>query len=236
MSRLYAIPDIHGRADLLAVLLEKLTAEESFDPREDKLIFLGDMIDRGPDSKTVVENIRRLCQAFPNVIALRGNHETLCIDAHTSPTSNEKIELWMWNGGGPTVKSWGGEIPHDVLEWIESLPLYHEEPGFFFSHAPAPRERLRKDHLRGKPFDLNELTWTYSPDEFGVARVHDNGVIGVCGHIHALQRGSAKPRFYDHYIFADAGCGCSPRAPLVAIEVRSRKVVTAHPDELEATE
>jgi hypothetical protein len=53
------------------------------------------------------------------------------------------------------------------------------------------------------------------------------GKIGVCGHVHQLRNGVLEPRLYDHYIFADAGCGCmnDGSAPLVAIEVKTRRVI-----------
>lgn len=227
MGRLFAIPDIHGRYDLLKALLHKLYTEYSLDLSVDKIIFLGDMIDRGPQSKEVIDAIWELTIEHPdNVIALAGNHEWLAIDAHT------KGERWLWevNGGDKALDSFGGMMPDEYIHWMAQLPLYRTEPGFFFSHAPAPRENRRKPENQGEAFTREELTWTYHPDEFGVAREFADGVIGVCGHIHALRKGVASPRFYDHYIFADAGCGCAKHAPLVAIEVRSKEVIYARPE------
>jgi hypothetical protein len=229
MTRLYAIPDIHGRKDLLDKLLEKLYTEEKLDLTQDKLIFLGDMIDRGADSKGVMDTIRDLLEKHPtNVVALAGNHEWLAIGASINPSNYDKVALWEMNGGDSTRKSFSPHtnIPDDYIRWMALLPLSHEEPGFFFSHAPVPREDRRLLINKGQPFTNEELTWTYSIDELGIARDHGYGIVGVCGHIHALRKGIFEPRFYDHYIFADAGCGCHPRAPLVAIEVRTRKVIT----------
>jgi serine/threonine protein phosphatase 1 len=250
-SRLFAIPDIHGRLDLLNKLLDILFTTHLLDLAVDKLVFMGDMIDRGPQSKQVLDKIRELEANHPdNVIVLAGNHEWLAIDAYINPTEDNQY-LWHRNGGIATLESFGvytdknpsgpygmgdagwfahGKLPEDYVRWMAKLPLKHEEPGFFFSHAPVPRENRRNIMWRGtKDFSKSELTWTYDRDEFGIARVHDNGVIGVCGHIHQLDRGVIEPRFYDHYIFADAGCGCSDRAPLVAIEVNTREVIYARP-------
>jgi hypothetical protein len=229
MERIFAIPDIHGRADLLQALLTKLSLEEKMDLRSDKLIFLGDMIDRGPDSKNVIEIIRRTQKLAPkNVVVLAGNHEWLCINARTR-LRLEDTQLWYWNGGLATQDSYGGMVPDEVVGWMANLPVKHEEPGFFFSHAPVPPELQRRGALRGQPFTLNELTWTHSDPEITCARVFEDGKIGVCGHIHQLRKGIKEPRFYDHYIFADAGCGCLESAPLVAIDVNSRKVIYAFP-------
>ena len=237
--RIWCVPDIHGRLDLLNPLLDKLYAEENLDLSVDKLLFLGDMIDRGSDSKGVLDKIRDLTLLHQhNVVALAGNHEWLAIDAHIRPSYDTEY-IWHINGGVQTLNSFQDpytpghtpkRMPDDYVRWMASLPLKHEESGFFFSHAPVPRENRRNIMYRGtKDFAKEELIWTYDNDEFGVARVHGPGIVGVCGHIHRLREGCLEPRFYDHYIFADAGCGCSARAPLVAIEVKSRKVISAWP-------
>lgn len=246
--RIFAIPDIHGRLDLLNKLLELLYTQESLNLFIDKIVFLGDMIDRGPNSKGVLDRVKELQAQFPNnVVILAGNHEWLAIDAYLR---KQDEYLWLVNGGTATLASFGvyttkntpgiysmgdsyyvdGKMPESYVRWLSSLPLQHEEPGFFFSHAPVPRENRRNILYRGtSTFSKDELTWTYDRDEFGVARDFGNGTIGVCGHIHQLDRGVMAPRFYDHYIFADAGCGCSEKAPLVAVEVATRKVTFAWP-------
>lgn len=234
MSRIFAIPDIHGRLDLLNSLLSKLESENGLDLSKDKLVFLGDMVDRGPDSYGVICRVKELCESNPNnVIALAGNHEWIGIMRYTRGLQ-EDIRLYEWNGGLQTDESYRlagfSGITVDHLDWMAHLPLKHEEPGFFFSHAPAPRESYRNLLNRGTAkFTPDELTWTYNSDEFGVARDHGNGIVGICGHIHRLKDGVMAPRFYDHYIFADSGCGCSPKAPLVAVEVNTREVICAWP-------
>ena len=235
MSRLFSIADIHGRLDLLKQLWEKLESEQNLDLSKDKVIFTGDYIDRGPDSLGVLQFIYDLTQKHPdNVIALSGNHEWMMINFYTRG-SEEDRNLWLMNGGVETIESFRMQLynacPDHLLRWLAFAPLFHKEPGFFFSHAPAPRDSYRNIMNKGLPdFTPDELTWTYHPDEFGVARDHGNGVIGVCGHIHALRKGWMAPRFYDHYIFGDAGCGCSPKAPLCAIEVKTREVIYAWPE------
>jgi hypothetical protein len=238
---LYAIPDIHGRLDLLTQLWETLETAHSLDLTKDKVIFLGDMIDRGADSKGVLDFVKEKLEKHPgHVVALDGNHEWLAINA--SMKGYDDYYLWMMNGGEQTLKSFAVDavegmkkMPDDYVKWLASLPLKHEEPGFFFSHAPAPRESYRLVINRDQEFTKEELTWTYHRDEFGIARNHGNGVIGVCGHVHALRKGVKAPRFYDHYIYADAGCGCHPEAPLVAIEVNTQQVIYAWPAEAMGT-
>ena len=75
MRRTIAIGDIHGASDKLSTLLERLSPG-----KEDRLIFIGDYIDRGADSEGVIEQIIRLKRQGYDVIALLGNHEKLLLD------------------------------------------------------------------------------------------------------------------------------------------------------------
>jgi hypothetical protein len=131
-----------------------------------------------------------------------------------------------WRADAYSIVHVKNPIPDEYLDWMDSLKNFHEEPGFFFSHAPVPKEKDRPITLRDKPFTDYELTWTYLEDERGKSRHHrdkeGNKIVGVCGHIHRLSRGLFTPRYYQHYLFLDAGCGCSDKAPLVCTEVTQR--------------
>lgn len=207
----------------------------NLDLTKDKVVFTGDYCDRGPDTYGVVEFLKQLNEAHPeNVICLAGNHEWINIMYFVRKLPDD-VWLFMNNGGPETLESYKTagfmEMTPEHIKWLSQLPMQHEEPGFFFSHAPVPRESYRNIVNRGQTeFTPEELTWTYHPDEKGVARDHGNGVVGVCGHIHQLRKGVKAPRFYDHYIFGDSGCGCSAKAPLCAINVVTRDVIYAWPD------
>lgn len=231
---IWAIPDIHGRFDLFEKLWEKLGQE--IDLAKDDLYYLGDMVDRGPQSREVIQAIRGQCAASPNnVFALRGNHEQMMMDACLRKGYDEEY-LWKINGGKNTLWSYANreDILEDDLKWLYSLPLSIESDGFFFSHAPVPREK-RRSTMAGKPFALHELIWNYpaNGDEVACSRNFktddDKDLIGVCGHVHALNKHPPVlgPRFYDHYYFLDSGCGCWDKAPLVAVEVTTRRTIFA---------
>jgi len=235
-GRLIAIPDIHGRNDLLGELLHHvftgvvIPGREDwapFRPGVDRLIFLGDMIDRGLDSKGVIERVRAVAQMYPTTAVLRGNHEMFAVNVYRGPEHAREAERQCWfypgNGGRETVASFQGRIPDDVIDWLAMLPTFVEHDRFFFSHAPVPRENRRLTYLRGQPFSEEELIWSYDADEFGFSRNFGSGMVGVCGHIHQLRRGCFTPRFYPHYLFLDAGCGCHEKAPLIACDVESRR-------------
>ena len=223
----WIIPDIHGEYDKFMVLLQGI----GYDPAKDKLIILGDMVDRGPDSRLLLKYLMTL-QEQGNII-LRGNHEIMMIDAVEAmyddyvDRHDPKISLWLSNGGGQTLRSYGKAYPYPVadevmlsevrkhVQWLKTLPLYYETETHFFSHAPVP-SRLADWQLAKSSEEI--LTWSYGQPEDSFAKKLDNK-IGICGHIHALERGVMLPRFYPHYYYLDSGCGCSRNAPLIALNL-----------------
>jgi diadenosine tetraphosphatase ApaH/serine/threonine PP2A family protein phosphatase len=131
---LYAVGDIHGRPDLLRRLLEliELDAEVSSQAKKRTLVFLGDYVDRGPDSRGVVE---RLISGLPrgfDTHFLKGNHEAILLDFFAEPW---RLDDWLLNGGEETMKSYGvdterlarfGASPETWREaFAEALPEAH---------------------------------------------------------------------------------------------------------------
>jgi len=145
MVRKWVIPDIHGCAYTLQILVEN-----QIEPtKDDLLIFLGDYIDRGPDSKGVIDFIMGLEEQGFNVKVLLGNHEDYCIKAYDidrkkstlfgirfkSPEQRE----WERRGGKETLKSFKAqsprEIPEKYIDWMRKLEYYIEVDDFIISHA-----------------------------------------------------------------------------------------------------
>jgi len=126
-----AIGDIHGQIAQLRVLLERLRTRPL---REiDRLVFLGDYVDRGENSRAVVELLIALQKERPNTVFLRGNHEQLMLDALDGPPTqpaakegfvlhSEQTYLWLENGGVETLLSYQ---PADMLHWREAIPPEH---------------------------------------------------------------------------------------------------------------
>ena len=104
----YAIGDIHGRSDLLGGLLGEIEADAARqDAAKKTLVFVGDYVDRGPDSCGVIEMLLKgLPQGF-SVHFLKGNHEALLLhfldDAH-------RLDHWRRNGGEETMASYGVDV------------------------------------------------------------------------------------------------------------------------------
>lgn len=129
-GRLLAIGDIHGCHDQLAALLAKVKPQPS-----DRLVFLGDYIDRGPRSKEVVELVLSLRQRCPDTIFLKGNHEAMLEDYLVR---GERLQF-LRNGGDATLASYGAagaaEIPQAHRDFFNNLRLYYETDSFIFVHA-----------------------------------------------------------------------------------------------------
>jgi len=131
-TKIFAIGDIHGCYLSLSVLLEKLPISWG----KDYLVFLGDYIDRGPDSRRVLELIMELKEEYPEkVFPLKGNHEWM----FERFLKGLDVEIFLYNGGEATLKNYFEEvtlkIPEEHQKFIEELPLYLETPQYLFVHA-----------------------------------------------------------------------------------------------------
>lgn len=136
---IWAIGDVHGCLDKLASLWEKISPCS-----EDEVVLLGDLIDRGPKSKGVIEFILSKMALGYRITCLRGNHEDICIRAHENRNDPAAWNLWITNGGGFTLSSFGAvawdsfsgvKLPSDYLRFIKSFKLIHQSGEVTFVHA-----------------------------------------------------------------------------------------------------
>ncbi len=129
----YAVGDIHGCNDLLLRLLDDIHTDAQRHGAAARIVFLGDYIDRGPDSKPVLATLMAGPQRSGDEwICLTGNHEELMLRAATSETSNAH---WHRQGGGETLASFAGEIPDDVRRWCAERPVTFDDGARLFVHA-----------------------------------------------------------------------------------------------------
>jgi len=159
MKNRWVIGDVHGCIKTFRTMVE----EEIVPRKEDALFLMGDLIDRGPDSKSVLDFIFRLHNQSLNVITLMGNHEWMLLE---SMTSREMFSLWMQNRGFTTLHDFGlspdpesgpravTQIPARYLDFFERLPLFAETDGFFLVHAG-----LNPD-LKNPEEDKETMLWT----------------------------------------------------------------------------
>lgn len=189
--RAYAIGDIHGRLDLLDELLERIERDHSARaPARTTIIFLGDLIDRGPQSAEVVERLRNYHPPFARTVLLMGNHEEILLRIVGGET--QLLSDWMKFGGAECVQSYGVDpvelqcrdregalrmlrqaIPKEHLKFIGSFVDTASFGRYLFVHAGI-RPGVPLDHQQ-----LQDLRWIRSPfleDE------SDHGRIIVHGH------------------------------------------------------
>lgn len=181
MSLTYAVADIHGRLDLLEAAIGAIEAKnaEAGSPGG-TVVFLGDYIDRGPDSHQVIDLLMRGPEGSSlEWVVLAGNHEAMMV---TCLADRDKAHWWFLNGGIETMRSYGAKfmedlgialdrVPMEHIDWINSLPLYHVDQHRVFVHAGV-------DH--DKPINQNDektLQWLIfgkgdERDHFGRHIVH----------------------------------------------------------------
>ena len=129
--RTIIIGDIHGCQEPLERLLEKV----KLDPNRDRLIFLGDLMDRGDQSWEVFDRVRRLKLAMGDrCVLIKGNHEQMMLEAQED---RMMMNLWYSNGGAKTVSSFR-KHQDDVWnhrQWFEQMGLYYETEQYICVHG-----------------------------------------------------------------------------------------------------
>lgn len=194
-QRIYAIGDIHGQYQMLKELINNV----KIDFNNSIVIFLGDYIDRGPQSFEVVEYLSKLFLKHPkNIILLKGNHEDLFL-------KSEKHSLWIYNGGTSTIKSYKKhnynlpiEMPSTHSKFFKNLKLYYETENFIFVHAGVKNfnQQLNKE-------SPDDLLWIR--DEFIYNHtIHFTNKKIIFGHT-PIQ--SVQPLIFDNKIGIDTGAG-----------------------------
>lgn len=223
----YVIGDIHGRPNLLDQLINNVP----WDVKRDKIVFLGDLIDRGPDAPGVIDRIMALAASNPNVVVLRGNHEQMMLDCL------EYGDLqWLIpeNGGLATLEGYGFNLSqlHDVsdiripdrhIEFISSLPFYHEDEQAIYVHAGlVPGEHPSET-------DPDVLVWAR---DFDFYKGYD-GKLCFFGHTPTqyLPRDGRSRRFgiYIHGSCVGIDTSGEPDSPLSCIQVETFTLYQAHP-------
>ena len=170
--RTIVIGDVHGCSSALNKLLEKIKPETG----NDRLVFLGDLFDRGPDSREVFCTVRNLKELFgENFILLRGNHEDYLLQPRL--TRRERM-IWENVGRQATVDSFrkAGETMETAVPWLrEHVQLFRKEEKFQCVHAG----------IKVDPPEANDLQ-TLVHDHDVVPENRYTGRLTVTGHI-ALQ-------------------------------------------------
>ncbi|OSP55763.1 hypothetical protein BV911_06395 [Pseudoruegeria sp. SK021] len=193
---LYVVGDIHGREDLLDAVLRLITrdAVKAGCGSQADLVFVGDYIDRGPDSRNVVTRLMGLTkETGMTVTCLMGNHEAMCLAFLAE--QEESGSLWLSNGGRETLQSYGvfvplrlpdaaaqnalrklarRAIPTAHLDWLRSLPTLWTSGDVVVVHAAFDPDQTREDQRQ------DTLIWGRSAKFLKTRR--DSGPWVVHGH------------------------------------------------------
>jgi serine/threonine protein phosphatase 1 len=257
-GRTFAIGDVHGELAKLEALLGTLPA---LGP-EDTIVFIGDYLDRGPDSAGVVELVRnglpRATEA--KIVALKGSHEDAWLKVlhdkgymeFTLPVGNGCLATLRSYTGGPAPKEdesastreemeamfFGAFFPKEVVAWLETLPAWYEDEHAIYVHAGLPKRDGRWCHP-SEVADPHPLMWQRTEDFF---RSYEGKRV-VFGHTKAEYLPQELSCFTPHdgqdlffrpnLVGVDTGCG-HEGGFLTAIELPSLKVYESRRAHLKA--
>jgi serine/threonine protein phosphatase 1 len=212
---LYAIGDVHGRADLLRQVHEAIENDWYERPAERRLeIYLGDYVDRGPESAAVIELLRNRAQEKP-VLALSGNHEAMLLHFLDGRLSDRE---WLDWGGAATALSYGVNptreailsaalaraVPLEDVRFLRALRASYRYGPYFFAHAGVMPNRTLEEQVP------DDLLWIRRPflDHSGPF-----GAIVVHGHTP-----NAEPEFRPNRINLDTGAYATHRLSCLRID------------------
>jgi serine/threonine protein phosphatase 1 len=172
-QKFITIGDIHGCSETLEALIEQL---EPFYDRT--FIFLGDYIDRGPDSKRVVNFLLDFQQEVDSIF-LRGNHEQMMLDA----IDKGEMHLWLMNGGNTTVDSYEGngrrfKLSKQHEDFYRATKFYYDTPEYFFVHAGLSPSKTIAEALNDEE-EVKEFLWNRS-------------------HLNSIEKNWEKPVVFGH--------------------------------------
>lgn len=199
MGKTFVIPDIHGRYDLLVLALKVI---EEYDGGT--VVFLGDYIDRGPDSESVVTTlIKGPTNENFKWVTLMGNHESMMVEA----LSGDNESMWLVNGGFNTLDSYERVLNKTSLlthrNWMSKLPkLYHDKHRVYVHASVDPELPLSKQN------DVSLLWARYHGWDVGYKDKHV-----VHGHTP-----KQEPELLVHRTNLDVGAVYSGRLPVAYFE------------------
>jgi serine/threonine protein phosphatase 1 len=225
----YAVGDIHGRLDLMTALLEKIWADADALPANTSktLIFLGDYVDRGPQSKQVIDYLIALNKPGWDIIKLAGNHEYSVLEFLRNP---EVYASWRVYGGMETLLSYdvrpvmttdqkeiariqqefAAKLPLEHLRFLSDLPYSYSVGDYFFAHAGArpglaldkqSAEDLlwiRDEFLQSDQWFEKVVVHGHTPTERPAIRTNR---IGIDTGAYATNRLTSIKLITDHYSF-----------------------------------
>lgn len=229
MAKTWIFPDIHGYRETLETLFKQIRPS-----KEDHLIFLGDYIDRGPDSKGTIDFVMNLQDEKYWVTPLIGNHEQYFVEAYYEAQNHKngwfskkppKFKAWMEHGGKEALQSFGvkdlKKIPLKYIKWVESCEYYVELDEYIVVHAGL-------NFYAEDPFeDKHSMLWVKEfdifPEKIGNRKI-------IHGHTPVNHEFIAEMTNTDRYNFIDLDNGIymperQGYGNLMAFEVTTKQLI-----------
>lgn len=248
---LYVIPDVHGSINLLKKVCDRILPLRKSDGGKDRIVFLGDYIDRSVDSPKVVDLCIELKKKYGDQIEfLMGNHEYMllqsldCVPGRSMSiqTKYHTHRMWMANGGDQTIlgyirrqngdeDGWGSVplsriadfIPKNHIEFFQSLKKYYETDDYIFVHGGMNPYHKISNH------DMEDVIWDRSLVKTVVTSIQMRNKLTpwektiVCGH---SVQSDGKPIIAEKFMMLDVG---APKQLLI-VEMNSMEAFMAYPD------
>ncbi len=219
MSLTYVIADMHGRYDLFVKALQFI---EEDSPIGGTLIILGDFIDRGPQSRQIIETlIKGPSSDRWQWIVIQGNHEDIMIQAIVD---FRKLDWWIKNGGGETLISYGYQegdlllpfkIPEEHIWWLASLPLYHQDEHRIYVHAGVPP---RKSVEKTSKYILQWMFYSQYETSGNIKKFADKPHLSGKHIVHGHHQSDKHPLLLPHRTNLDAGAFYTNRLAIGVFE------------------
>jgi serine/threonine protein phosphatase 1 len=161
-QKIFAIGDIHGCNKKLVALLERIPADKN----TDLLVFMGDYINRGPDSRRVLDTLLHVKATYDHVVFLMGNHEQLLLD-YAETGDVETLHMLRTMGVEATVTSYGSSMrrlrdlscmPWEHQEFLQTLEFSFVAGRYLFTHADMDEEKLALAKTRSDSLESQRYT------------------------------------------------------------------------------
>ncbi len=215
--RIFAIGDIHGCINTF----KKLIQESLHITKTDEIYLLGDYIDRGPDSKAVIDYIMLLQESGYSLHCLMGNHEKMLLDALESSVNEV---LWSYNGSYSTLKSFSissaVELDQKYINFFSTLHYFFELENYILVHAGL------NFNVSDPLEDKNAMLWIRD-ENLELKKVNNKKI--VCGHT-PVRLNQIRDSLSTGKIMLDGGCVYSNKnnglGYLVALELNSMELTT----------
>jgi len=217
---LYVVSEIHGNADSLSIMLDRILPLRKFKNQEDIIVFMGDYIDVGPSSNKVIDILFNIKSEYPDrTFFLKGNHEEMFLRSILSDRNDDYID-WVNSIGSETVKSYLNSInllenpyslsknrllnimPSNHIDFLSNLSNVVNIDNYLFFHGSFnPLKDINENDINNFIFDYSGSRYVKTLLKRGEKPLQNNKYIYVGAHNYK----SKKPFIYSKYFMLGGG-------------------------------